>query len=74
MSFNLIILVSIPLIFIVFSISSTFPEFLEAFFIASSHVLVAVSNSCFPYLLDRFLVNGKNPYLLTYFPVLGSME
>ena len=48
--------------------------FLEAVFRASSPVLAAVSNNCFPYLLDRFLANHKNPYPLTYFLVLGSIE
>ena len=48
--------------------------FLEADFRASSPVFVAVSNNCFPYLLDIFFVNDKNPYPLIYFLVLGSIE
>ena len=41
--------------------------FFEAFCRASSSVLLAVSNNYFPYLLDRFLMNDKTPYRLTYF-------
>ena len=48
--------------------------FLEAVFRASSPVLVAVSNNCFQYLSERFLANDKNPYPLTYFLLLGSIE
>ena len=33
---------------------------------ASSPIFVVVSNNCFPYLVDRFLANDKNPYPLTY--------
>ena len=48
--------------------------FLEVVFAASNYVFVAVSNNYFPYLLDRFFENDKNPYPLTYFLVLGSIE
>ena len=37
-------------------------------------VLAAISNNCFPFLLDRYFENDKNPYPLTYFLVLGSIE
>ena len=37
-------------------------------------VLAAIFNNFFPYLLDRFLGNDKNPYPLTYFLVPGSIE
>ena len=40
---------------------------LKAVLRASSPVSVAVSNNCFPYLLERFVGNDKNPYLLTLF-------
>ena len=33
-----------------------------------------VFNNCFLYLFDKFLPNDKNPHLLTYFLVLGSIE
>ena len=48
--------------------------FLEAVFRAYSPALVAVSNNYFSYLLDSFLSNEKNPYPLTYFLALGSIE
>ena len=38
--------------------------FSEAVFKASSPAFVAVSINCFPYLLDKFLANDKNPYPL----------
>ena len=44
--------------------------FLEAIFKASS----PVSNNCFLYLFEKFLANNKNPYRLTYFLVLCSIE
>ena len=44
--------------------------FWEAVFRASISVLAAVSNNCFPCLLDIFLSNDKNPDPLTYFFVL----
>ena len=47
--------------------------FFKAVFRASSDVLAAVCNNYFPYLLDRFLANEKNTYLLTYFLVLDSI-
>ena len=40
--------------------------FLEIVFRAS----IPVSNNC----ILHFLANDKNPYSLTYFPVLGSIE
>ena len=50
--------------------SNFYEEVLKAF----SPVVVAVSNNCFPYLLNRFLENDKKPCPLTYFFVLGSTE
>ena len=41
-------------------------SFSKAVCIASSHVLIAVFNTCFSYFLDRFLTNDKNPYRITY--------
>ena len=65
---------------ILFPIDSPVPSaalwttFLEVVFRASSPVLVAVSNKCLPYLLDRFLANEKNPDPLMHFLVLASIE
>ena len=47
--------------------------YLVAVFRTSSPVFVAVSNSCFLYLFDRFFANEKNPCPLMYFFVLGSI-
>ena len=38
--------------------------FLEVVFKVASPISVAVSNN--PYLLDKFITNDKNPYLLTF--------
>ena len=48
--------------------------FLKALFASSSLALVAMSYNFFPYVLDGFLTNVKNPYPSTYFLVLGSMK
>ena len=48
--------------------------FLTAVFRVSSPALIAVSNICFPYLLDRFLANDQIPCFLTYFLVFGSVK
>ena len=47
---------------------------MEVVFRASSPVLAALSNNCFPYERDRFFVNSKNSYPMTYVIVLGSIE
>ena len=47
--------------------------FSAAVFAASIPVFAAVFNF-FLYLSDRYLANDKNPYHLTYFLVLGSIE
>ena len=47
---------------------------LKADFRVSSFVLVAVSHKFFPYLLDRFLANDKNPYPLTYFLIFDFVK
>ena len=49
-------------------------NFLVAIYRASTRVFVAVPNNRFPYFIDRFLASDKNPYPLTYFLVLGSIE
>ena len=54
--------------------ATLFASFFVTVFRASSLVLAASSNNYIPYLLERFLLNGKNPYPLTYFLVLGSIE
>ena len=36
--------------------------------------LEGLFSSCFPYLLAQFLAKDKNPYSLTYFLNLGSIE
>ena len=41
--------------------------FIEGVFRASSFDLATVFNSCFPYLIDTFVENNKNPNRLTYF-------
>ena len=43
---------------------------MEVVFNASS----PASNNFFLYLLEKFLANDKNSYLLTYFIVLGFIE
>ena len=52
------------------ALAALWNTFSEAVFRASSPVLVAVSNNCSPYLLDRFHTNDKNPYPLTFFSLL----
>ena len=56
--------------FLAMYLAALWTTFSEAVFRAYSPVF---SNS-FPYLLDRFLANDKNPYHLAYFLVLGSIE
>ena len=46
--------------------TASWTTFLETVFRVSS----LVSNSCFLYLLEKFLANDKNPCPLTYFLVL----
>ena len=48
--------------------------FLEAVFRASNPVLVAISNNCYPCLLNRILANGKNSYSSINFLVLRSTQ
>ena len=47
---------------------------MDYFFEAALKENSPVSNNLFLYLFDKFLTNVKNPYLLTHFLVLGSIE
>ena len=48
--------------------------FLDAVFKAFISVFAVESNNSLLYLLDRFLLNDKNPYPLTYYLVLLSLK
>ena len=48
--------------------------FLKSVLAVSNPVFVEVFSKFFLYLLDRYLTNGKNPYPLTYFCTIGSIE
>ena len=48
--------------------------FLITVFKPSNPAFSAVLNNCIRYLLDKFFPNDKNPYPLTHFVILGSIE
>ena len=76
LEFSLITYFGFTILSVIFPINSPVTSaalwtmFLEAVFGAPN----PISNNCFLNLLQKFFANHKNPYPLTYFLVLGSIE